>query len=438
MSVRLFLSHHEFDARYCDKLAVHLRVAERHGRVTLWHRRQVSPGLETQRIIDAHLEEADIVVVLISPDLMASDYCWGVEVSAALERHRCRRARLVPLILRHCSWVECFDGIMPVPVDGKPIVASINQMPEDEPFEGAARAILALASEIERNANQREPTTVTPISEIAAMTRALAARRTASDAATSLYRLNLKLRYDVSETSSSEVTKTKQISPIVLRHLLDACKRASLETGNVVPAQFAGLQRGNLRRLESIFDDHEFVSESSTRDASPAPSYRGKARRFGAILVVLAIVVSSVAAAWTPIRNSLLSYYLARECELGAKEHCGLLGQLYVTAESEGGLGDDYRAIEFLRRGCSSGDWVSCETLGQMFEAGRGGLPRDELKALAVYQGACDHDRTKCAVRAALALGNRDQAHGLLLFRAACPPSANDEICIELRRKAEQ
>ena len=70
------------------------------GTISHWHDRLITPGSDWSREIERELEQADIVLFLVSPDFMASDYCLGVEVKQAIDLHWKRRSRIVPIIIR--------------------------------------------------------------------------------------------------------------------------------------------------------------------------------------------------------------------------------------------------------------------------------------------------------------------------------------------------
>lgn len=65
-----------------------LRPLERQGLIEQWHDREISAGAEWEREIDKHLNTAQIILLMISPDFMNSEYCYNVEVKQAIERHK--------------------------------------------------------------------------------------------------------------------------------------------------------------------------------------------------------------------------------------------------------------------------------------------------------------------------------------------------------------
>lgn len=73
-------------------------------------------------LIDEHLESANIILLLISSDFLASDYCYDQEMKRAMEHHAQRKACVIPIILRNCDWRDApFGKLQALPKDGKPI-----------------------------------------------------------------------------------------------------------------------------------------------------------------------------------------------------------------------------------------------------------------------------------------------------------------------------
>src|SRR5205085_12062076 len=72
--------------------------------------------------ISQQLNTAHIILLLISPDFMNSDYCYGIEMKRALERHENGDAYVVPIILRYVYWQgEPLGKLQALPTDAKPV-----------------------------------------------------------------------------------------------------------------------------------------------------------------------------------------------------------------------------------------------------------------------------------------------------------------------------
>ena len=97
-------------------------MLKRQGLIETWHDRRINAGDEFASTIDHELDAAQIVLLLVSPDFLASEYCYGIEMSRALERHQSGQARVIPVILRSCDWKNApFGKLQVVPRDGRPI-----------------------------------------------------------------------------------------------------------------------------------------------------------------------------------------------------------------------------------------------------------------------------------------------------------------------------
>ena len=120
--ISLFFSYSHRDEHYRNELEIHLSVLKRNGVISTWHDRRIQPGTEFANEISQHLEEADVILLLVSPDFLASDYCFDLEMSRAIERHESGEAVVLPIIVRACDWHDTpFGKLLAVPKDGKPV-----------------------------------------------------------------------------------------------------------------------------------------------------------------------------------------------------------------------------------------------------------------------------------------------------------------------------
>ncbi len=136
----VFFSYAREDEALRNKLANHLKLLERQGVIQSWHARQILPGTEWKGQIDNHLETAQIILLLISADFLASDYCYDVEMNRALKRHAGGEARVIPIILRPVdNWESSpFGKLQALPEDGIPVTQWGN---EDEAFKNITQGI---------------------------------------------------------------------------------------------------------------------------------------------------------------------------------------------------------------------------------------------------------------------------------------------------------
>jgi len=118
----LFFSYSHKDEDLRDKLEVHLAMLKRQLVIETWHDRRIVAGDDFAGRIGEELERADIILLLVSPDFLASDYCYDIEMNRAIERHEAGDARIIPVILRPCDWHGApFGKLNAAPKDGKPV-----------------------------------------------------------------------------------------------------------------------------------------------------------------------------------------------------------------------------------------------------------------------------------------------------------------------------
>jgi tetratricopeptide (TPR) repeat protein len=151
--VRVFYSYSHKDGRLRDTLEEHFSLLRRDGVISEWHDRGISAGREWAGEIDEHLRSADIILLLISSSFIASDYCYDVELKLAMERHEAGEARVVPVILRPCTWEKSpFGKLNALPKNAKPVTKWGNR---DDAFKDIADGVGLVAEELK--AERRGP-----------------------------------------------------------------------------------------------------------------------------------------------------------------------------------------------------------------------------------------------------------------------------------------
>lgn len=151
-SLEIFFSYAHEDESLRDELAKHLNILQRQELIAGWHDRKITAGTEWEGQINSNLDSADIILLLISPDFMASNYCYDVELKRALERHESREARVIPIILRPVRWSgTSFSKLQALPTDGKPVTKWDDQ---DSAFLNVTEGIMRAIEEL--NGNRRQ------------------------------------------------------------------------------------------------------------------------------------------------------------------------------------------------------------------------------------------------------------------------------------------
>ena len=144
--VKLFYSYSHKDEAYREKLETHLSILRRNKYISEWHDRRIAVGNEWEEDINYNLEEADIILLLVSSNFLASDYCYDTETIRAIEKHQANESVVIPIIISPCLWQESeFSKLKSLPKDGKAISTFNN---EDEAWLQVAEGILGKVKEI--------------------------------------------------------------------------------------------------------------------------------------------------------------------------------------------------------------------------------------------------------------------------------------------------
>jgi len=137
LSVFVSYTHRDEDLR--AQLDRHLSALRIEGLIDTWHDRHIRYGTMWRDEIDSNLEAADVILLLISADFLASRYCRDVEMKRAMQRHREGTAQVIPIILRDCDWHGLdVTELQAMPQDGRAVTSWPNQ---DEAFSQIVKGI---------------------------------------------------------------------------------------------------------------------------------------------------------------------------------------------------------------------------------------------------------------------------------------------------------
>jgi internalin A len=122
-AARVFVSYSHRDERQLNELKTHLSPLERLKLIETWYDRRIVAGEDFGQKVNENINSADIILLLISADFIASKYCYEIEMKRALERHEEDETRVVPVIVRDVNWkvIPELSKLTAVPKDGKPV-----------------------------------------------------------------------------------------------------------------------------------------------------------------------------------------------------------------------------------------------------------------------------------------------------------------------------
>jgi serine/threonine protein kinase len=120
--INVVFSYSHLDGKLRSDLDKHLSALKRNGEIETWHDHMLRAGANIEAEIAANFDKAELILLLISANFLASDYCYGKEMKRALERHEAGEARVVPIILSPVDWHSSPLGkLLALPTDGRPI-----------------------------------------------------------------------------------------------------------------------------------------------------------------------------------------------------------------------------------------------------------------------------------------------------------------------------
>lgn len=148
--IRVFFSYSHEDDRHRIRLEKALKLLERQDLIDTWTDRKLLPGDRWEEGIEQELERADLILFLVSPDFIASEFIWGHEMKRALEREEKGEARVVPVIVRPCDWHAApFGKLQAVPTDGLAVTHS-DWGSEDEAWLDVAKRLRSVVEDLAR------------------------------------------------------------------------------------------------------------------------------------------------------------------------------------------------------------------------------------------------------------------------------------------------
>lgn len=124
-NINLFIAYSRNDQSFLDEFIKNMSPLKRRFNLNIWSDREIDAGNQWKNEINKYIKKSDILIFLVSPDSLASDYFFEIELKKAIERHEKKEAVIVPVILRSCSWqMSPFAHIQVLPEEGKPIKSS--------------------------------------------------------------------------------------------------------------------------------------------------------------------------------------------------------------------------------------------------------------------------------------------------------------------------
>ena len=238
---QLFYAYSTADARHRDQFEKQLQALKQRGALTGWESRAIAPGGAWRRELSPNVAKSDIILLLMSADLLSSGYLDGPEVAAALKRQRDGDARMLVVNLRPANIKSSVVAHLPtLPRDGKPVTR----------WNSPDAAFQAIAAGLVPSAASAATTAAPPLSGAARP----AAPPPSAGALAGAAGTPVALRTDGQPHLSSIALAPEELGPdyVAVDQPKDRENSATTSTGGGDSSKFVGVSRAGARRVAQL------------------------------------------------------------------------------------------------------------------------------------------------------------------------------------------
>jgi formylglycine-generating enzyme required for sulfatase activity len=152
--IKVFLSYSHQDDELKKEFCQHLAILYHNQVIASWDDRNIDAGSEWANAIDQNLEQAEIILLLISSAFIASRYCYSIEMEQALKLHKTGAATVIPVIIRESSWTDSPLGqLQAVPRDNRAVAKWGDKYARDSAWTEVTEEIGKVALQIKHKRN---------------------------------------------------------------------------------------------------------------------------------------------------------------------------------------------------------------------------------------------------------------------------------------------
>jgi hypothetical protein len=132
-ATNVFYSYAQQDEDIQRALDTHLTPLKRSGLINVWHNRLLLAGDEWDAVVQQQLQQAQVIILLISADFLDSEKLWKQQLLPAIERHNNKQALVIPIIVRSCLWKQSILGsLQALPKSGNNIQSASQAGNQDD------------------------------------------------------------------------------------------------------------------------------------------------------------------------------------------------------------------------------------------------------------------------------------------------------------------
>ena len=144
--LNVFMSYSHEDESMKIELDKALIMLKRSDKIDVWQDRMLIAGQEWDDTIKKELNDADIILLLISVDFNNSQYIWNNELATAMQRHERGEVRVIPIILRNCEWSDMpYAKLQALPKNAVPVTKFADK---DEAYTDIASGIRLVVDDL--------------------------------------------------------------------------------------------------------------------------------------------------------------------------------------------------------------------------------------------------------------------------------------------------
>lgn len=149
-TLEILISSAKEDERFLEMLLRALegplKPLKQKGLISLWHERDIQPGAITKQEIQKHLQDAQVILLLISAYFMSTDFCTSDEMQRLMQRYEAGAIRIIPILVRETYWETApFGMLRPLPDNGSPVNSWSNK---DRAFLNIAKGIKKIVDDL--------------------------------------------------------------------------------------------------------------------------------------------------------------------------------------------------------------------------------------------------------------------------------------------------
>jgi len=105
-----FLMYAKKDQATKAMLDNHLSALKRNQIIETWNEEEILAGSIREDVIAEKIQQADIILLLLTSDFISSDDIYEKQLQKALQRHKDEETTIIPILMKSCLWESSVIG----------------------------------------------------------------------------------------------------------------------------------------------------------------------------------------------------------------------------------------------------------------------------------------------------------------------------------------